>query len=92
MDFHTERERLATREIYDELWGAVRGGKASMLQDIENQRKSEIGFINGALSDAGRRCRIATPVSDTVVRGVVTDIEAGRLRPCLDNLALFAVP
>jgi 2-dehydropantoate 2-reductase len=90
MDFETEEERLATAGIYRELWGAVRSGKASMLQDIENGRKSEIDFINGLVSDTGRRYQIPTPVSDTVVR-VVRGIEDGEYDPCLGNLDLFAV-
>ncbi len=90
MDFDTEQERLATSGIYGELWGAVRCGKASMLQDLENGRKSEIDFINGLLSDTGRRYGIPTPVSDTVVR-IVKSIEEGKNKPCLDNLDLFAV-
>jgi len=40
MDFDTEEERLATSRIYRELWGAVRSGKASMLQDVENGEHS----------------------------------------------------
>jgi 2-dehydropantoate 2-reductase len=89
MDFDTEQERLATSGIYRELWGAVRSGKASMLQDIENGRKSEIDFINGLLSDTGRRYQVPSPVSDTVVR-IVKGIEEGKNKPCLDNLDLFA--
>jgi 2-dehydropantoate 2-reductase len=89
MDFDTEQERRATSEIYRELWGAVRFGKASMLQDIENGRKSEIGFINGLLSETGRRSGVPTPVSDTVVR-IVRGVEDGQLALGLDNLDLFA--
>lgn len=88
MDFDTEQERLATRGVYRHLWGAVRSGKASMLQDIENGRKSEIDFINGLLSDTGRRCQIPTPVSDTVVK-VVKGIEAGKYPLGFANLELF---
>jgi 2-dehydropantoate 2-reductase len=90
MDFDTEQERLATAGIYRQLWGAVTTGKASMLQDLENGRKSEIDFINGLLSDTGERYRVPTPVSDSVVR-IVRGIEAGEYQPCLDNLDLFAL-
>jgi 2-dehydropantoate 2-reductase len=88
MDFDTEEERLATSGIYRELWGAVRSGKASMLQDIEKGRKSEIDFINGLVSDTGRRYQVPTPVCDTVVR-IVRGIEDGEYSPCLQNLDLF---
>ena len=36
-------------------------GKASMCQDIENGRKTEIDFINGAVIRLGKRHGIATP-------------------------------
>jgi 2-dehydropantoate 2-reductase len=88
MDFDSEDERLATGGIYRQLWGSARAGKASMLQDIENGRKSEIDFINGVVSETGRRCHVPTPVNDTVVR-VVKDIEAGRATARMQNLDLF---
>jgi 2-dehydropantoate 2-reductase len=88
MDFDTERERLATSETYRHLWGAVRSGKASMLQDLENGRRSEIDFINGLLSETGRDHGVPTPVSDTVVR-IVRGIEDGEYSLGLGNLKLF---
>lgn len=88
MDFDTEEERVATSWIYHELWGAASSGKASMLQDLENGRKSEIEFINGLLSDKGQEYGVPTPVSDTVV-DVVRGIESGRYRPSMENLELF---
>ena len=88
MDFDTEEERVATSWIYHELWGAASSGKASMLQDLEKGRKSEIEFINGLLSDTGREHGVPTPVNDTVVE-VVEGIEDGRYIPVMENLDLF---
>lgn len=88
MDFATEEERLATRGIYHRLWGPAAAGKASMLQDLENGRATEIEFINGLLSDAGRRHGVPTPASDTVV-AIVKGVEEGRLTPRMENLSLF---
>lgn len=88
MDFESEEERMATQGAYVRLWGSARQGKASMLQDIENGRASEIDFINGVVSDAGTRCLVPTPFNDAVVR-VVKAIEAGRIRASMDNLDLF---
>ena len=88
MDFDSEEERAATSWIYHELWGAASSGKASMLQDLENGRKSEIEFINGLLSDTGREHGVPTPVSDTVVE-IVKGIQSGRYRPSMENLDLF---
>ena len=51
---------------YDERWAAITGllekavgGKASMLQDVEAKRQTEIEVINGAIVDAGRARRRA---------------------------------
>ena len=53
---------------YDERWAAITGllekaigGKASMLQDVEAKRQTEIEVINGAIVDAGRRVSVADP-------------------------------
>jgi 2-dehydropantoate 2-reductase len=59
---------------YDERWAAITGllvkavgGKASMLQDVEANRQTEIEVINGAIAAAGRKAGVPTPVNDTMV-------------------------
>lgn len=59
---------------YDERWAAITGllekaigGKASMLQDVEASRQTEIEVINGAIVEAGRRAGVATPHNETMV-------------------------
>lgn len=59
---------------YDERWGAITGllekavgGKASMLQDVEARRQTEIEVINGAIVAAGRRTGVPTPHNETMV-------------------------
>ncbi|MBA3325498.1 MAG: 2-dehydropantoate 2-reductase [Rhodobacteraceae bacterium] len=59
---------------YDERWPAITGlleravgGKASMLQDFEARRPTEIAVINGAIVDAGRRTGVPTPINETMV-------------------------
>jgi 2-dehydropantoate 2-reductase len=59
---------------YDERWAAITGllekaigGKASMLQDVEARRQTEIEVINGAIVEAGKRTGVATPVNDAMV-------------------------
>jgi 2-dehydropantoate 2-reductase len=47
--------------------------KASMLQDVEARRQTEIGFLNGGVVRFGREHGVATPLNDAVValiRGV----------------------
>jgi 2-dehydropantoate 2-reductase len=49
--------------------------KASMLQDREAGRPSEIETINGAIAAEGKRAGVATPVCDTLA-DLVRIIEA----------------
>ena len=88
MDFTTPGERLATCPIYQRLWGGTRDGVASMLPDLLNQRKTEIEYIDGYLSQKGRECGIPTPYTDSVV-SVVTQCECGKLVPAVENLRFF---
>lgn len=62
--------------------------KASMLQDIEKGKLTEVDAINGAVSAYGRRVGFPTPMNDRVVE-VIHRIERGELRPSVDNLQYF---
>ena len=48
--------------------------KASMLQDVEARRPTEIAFLNGGIARFGRELGIPTPMNDTVTR-LVTALE-----------------
>lgn len=63
--------------------------KASMLQDIEKGKLTEVDAINGVVCEAGRRCGVPTPMNDAVV-SVIHRIESGELRPEMQNLQYFA--
>jgi len=52
--------------ITDLLDRAV-GARASMLQDVEAGRQTEIDVINGAIVEASRRHALATPLNDAMV-------------------------
>lgn len=60
---------------YEERWEAITGllkrcgpnAKASMLQDVEKQRRTEIDVINGAIVEAGQCLNIATPYNNAMV-------------------------
>ena len=60
---------------FDERWNAITGllrklapnTKASMLQDVEKGRRTEIDVINGAIVEAGRRLNIPTPYNNAML-------------------------
>ncbi len=62
--------------------------KASMLQDIEKGKKTEVDSINGAVSATGRKIGFPTPYNDKVVE-IIHKIENGELQASFDNVKLF---
>ncbi len=49
------------------------GHKASMLQDVEARRKTEIDYLNGGIGRFGRELGVPTPLNDTItalIKGV----------------------
>lgn len=61
---------LDVDERWDAITGLLRraiGGKASMLQDVEARRRTEIDVINGAIVEAGRRHGVPTPHNESMV-------------------------
>lgn len=62
--------------------------KASMLQDLEKGKLTEVDAINGAVSEYGKKVGFPTPMNDRVVE-IIHQIEKGKLTPCFDNLKYF---
>ena len=62
--------------------------KASMLQDLEKGKRTEVDAINGVVSMFGRKVGCPTPMNDRVVE-IIHKIEQGELKPCFDNLKYF---
>ena len=62
--------------------------KASMLQDIEKGKLTEVDAINGAVSAYGRKVGCPTPMNDRVV-DIIHRIERGELQPQSENLKYF---
>ena len=62
--------------------------KASMLQDLEKGKLTEVDAINGAVSDYGRKVGCPTPMNDKVVE-IIHRIEKGELKPDFSNLKYF---
>lgn len=71
-------------EMYKDMYTA----KASMLQDLEKEKKTEVLMINGYVSSTGDKYNIDTPFNDTVVE-IVTKIEKKLLPLSMDNLKYF---
>lgn len=69
--------------------------KASMLQDIEKGRLTEVDAINGVVSEYARECGsqfpneiVQTPYNDKVIK-IIHAMERGEMKPSLDNLKYF---
>ena len=62
--------------------------KASMLQDLEKGKKTEVDSINGAVCAQGRKAGVPTPMNDKVV-DIIHRIEQRELTASRDNLKLF---
>jgi 2-dehydropantoate 2-reductase len=51
------------------------GHKASMLQDVEARRATEVDFLNGGIARFGRELGVPTPLNDAITR-LVKGLEA----------------
>jgi 2-dehydropantoate 2-reductase len=61
---------LDVRERWPAITGLLKravGAKASMLQDVEAGRRTEIEVVNGAVAAAGRAHGVPTPLNDAMV-------------------------
>lgn len=63
--------------LYRQVWGQHARLKASMLQDLEKGRDTEIDYINGLICAQGREYGVATPFNDKVVE-LVTEAQNRR--------------
>jgi 2-dehydropantoate 2-reductase len=59
--------------------------KASLLQDLEKGKKTEIDYINGTVCDFGKKHGVQTPLNARVV-SMNHEIEAGKRSPGMDNI------
>ncbi len=62
--------------------------KASMLQDLEKGKKTEVDAINGVVCLYGKKVNFPTPINAKVVE-IIHRIEQGELTPSFSNLNLF---
>lgn len=75
--------------FYHEVWDQHALLKASMLQDLEKGRKTEINFINGVVCEKGRQHGIPTPFNEKVVE-LVTAAENRKTVNTMECLKSFS--
>jgi len=73
------------RLTHDEAVKFLTGGRPSMLQDVMKGRRTEIDYLNGYVSQQGKRLGVPTPVNDAVV-AAVRQHGVGTLKPDPKNL------
>jgi 2-dehydropantoate 2-reductase len=62
--------------------------KASMLQDLEKGRKTEVDYINGIICEYGRKYQVPTPLNNAVVK-IIHEIESGSRKCGRENIDEF---
>ncbi len=87
-DYRSAPKRMIAEALLPLAIKKHAGLKASMLQDLEAGKKTEVDFINGLVCAAGARRGVPTPLNRLVV-DLVRGIESGALRPGFENLARF---
>lgn len=84
----TPEQFAKSQNIFYLSYNHQRGAKASMLQDLELGRTTEVSMINGYVCRTGDTYGIDTPYNDAVV-DIVKKIENGQLPLSMDNLQYF---
>jgi 2-dehydropantoate 2-reductase len=74
LELNSKADIPSKMDFYKKVWGR-HNNKASMLQDLEKGKKTEIDYINGVVCRGGRKCGIPTPFNDKVVE-LVKEAEA----------------
>lgn len=86
----TPEQFAKSQNIFYLSYNHQRGAKASMLQDLECGRITEVSMINGYVCQIGDIYGIDTPYNDAVVR-IIKKIESGQLSLSMDNLQYFPI-
>lgn len=56
------------KDFYSQMVPSTAGHHASMLQDIQRGRRTEIDALNGAIIELGKSLQVSTPVNETITR------------------------
>jgi len=76
------------QQMFIDMYAPASGAKASMLQDLEKGKTTEVQMINGYVSETGKKYGIPTPFNDTVIE-IVKRIENKELPLSMNNLEYF---
>jgi len=85
---HLLRNPEAAGKFFFDRYARGGEGKASMLQDLEAGRPTEVDMINGYICEMGDKYGIDTPYNDAVV-SIVHRMERGELPRSQSNLQYF---
>ena len=97
MQGHDMRKLLGGKSLFRRMFAytvlpfAMRKHKklvSGMLKDVQNGKKCEIDFINGAVCKEGARVGVETPLCDKVVE-LTKGIENGLYELCYNNVVFF---
>jgi 2-dehydropantoate 2-reductase len=89
LELQDENDIPNKMDFYQEVWGPHSNTKASMLQDLEKKRKTEIDFINGFICKKGMEAGIKTPYNNLVVKLVKEAEKNGYVPKFADNIKYF---
>lgn len=88
LDLKDQAQFDESMQMWVEAYDGLRPAKASMLQDLEKNRPTEVRMIDGYVCDVGDKHNIDTPFCDIVV-DVVEKIGRGELPLSMSNLDQF---
>ncbi|ANF95917.1 ketopantoate reductase family protein [Paenibacillus bovis] len=89
LELHSEQDIPGRIQTFRMVMEPSRLLKASMLQDLEKKRKTEIKYINGVVPDIARDKGIPTPFNDLVVQLVQAAEEAQSVPDFDTNIQAF---
>lgn len=88
LGFDSQEGFDASQAMFIGMYEGFGAAKASMLQDLEKGKRTEVRMINGYVCQTGDRHGIDTPFNDKVVE-IVSRIETGEMACSMQNLDLF---
>ncbi len=87
----TYEDYALSQRCFRKFYADKRTAKASMLQDLEKGKKTEVDMINGFVVEQGKKYGIPTPFNDIAVK-VIKGIENKELPLSMENLKFFNIP